>query len=484
MAASHIEALLPAPFDTGGAGIRDWRWNNDDPVGTAVEITYGFMSSAPSYGYGGGGTGFSVFDADQRTAAANVLGFYAEISKITFTAGPDGEGQQIGFGNNEQGGGASGYGFFPELLSDPDGGLGGDVWINSDDESTLDLAAGEHGLATLIHEIGHALGLEHPGNYAGGQAPHLDAAVDTTQYSAMSYNMHSRSLWREVTDTGGGFSINWYSIEPSTPMLYDIAAIQYLYGANMTTRSGNTVYAFQPDEPFLMCIWDGGGTDTITVSNFSTSCTINLNAGAFSSIAILPDPYPGGTDPNASEIYNGSNNLSIAFGVTIENATGGSGADRLIGNGVANTLTGSNGNDTLEGGGGNDRLNGGGGNDRLIGGSGEDTLTCTSSDTRIDGGAGIADVLDLSSGSLDITSKVVNIEIVDLRGGGKQILTLDKADLLAISSTDQLRVLGDPEDKVNFSGNQGSAKSGGAGFKKYSVGSGGLLFVETDVIVT
>ena len=72
-------------------------------------------------------------------------------------------------------------------------------------------------------------------------------------------------------------------------------------------------------------------------------------------------------DPNEKDVYNGTNNLSIAFGVTIENATGGSGHDKLTGNTVANVLKGNSGNDTLSGGDGNVVLNGGSGSDRLWG---------------------------------------------------------------------------------------------------------------------
>lgn len=482
MAASYIEALLPAPFNTGAGGIRDWRWNNEDPVGTPVNnLTFSFMNSVPAHANSSDGIGFAPFTSEQKTAARSVLDLYEGISRITFLENPEGETGQVLFGGNTQA--SAGYAYLPDLLFDPDGDLGGDVWINKNLASNFDLTPGGHGLATLIHEIGHALGLEHPGNYSGGQAPHLPLATDTTQYTVMSYNDHPRSLWREVTDTGSGFTTTWYNIEPSTPMLYDIAAIQYMYGKNMETRKTNTTYDFDTDVPFFECIWDGGGTDTISVSNFTRGCTINLNAGTFSSITILPDPYPGGADPNASEIYNGSNNLSIAFGCTIENATGGKGHDTLTGNNVKNTLTGNGGSDVLNGGGGNDVLNGGTGKDRLVGGGGNDKLVCESADALIDGGVGTADVLDLSAGNLDIApAKVKNIEVVDLRGGGNQTLTINLTELKAISSTDKLKIMGDANDTVNFTSALGSPTAVAGGLNRYSFGAA-LLFVENDVDV-
>jgi len=87
----------------------------------------------------------------------------------------------------------------------------GDVWLNNSDYS-----AGQGGSSyrILVHEIGHAIGLSHPHDGAAL----LDAAYDSAQYSIMSYNRHPDSVFdgRQVT----------------TPMLYDIAAVQYLYGAN------------------------------------------------------------------------------------------------------------------------------------------------------------------------------------------------------------------------------------------------------------
>jgi Ca2+-binding RTX toxin-like protein len=482
VAASYIEALLPAPVNTGSGGIRDWRWNNTSPLGTPVDnLTYSFIDSVPAHANSSDGNGFAPFTSEQKTAARSVLDLYEEIARITFLENLDGETGQILFGGNAQGGSA-GYAYLPDLFFEADGELGGDVWINKNLASNFDLGPGGHGLATLIHEIGHALGLEHPGNYSGGQAPHLPASTDTTQYTVMSYNDHPRGLWREVTGTGTAFSTTWYNIEPSTLMLYDIGAIQYMYGKNMETRSDDTVYDFETDDPFLMCIWDGGGTDTITVSNFSTNCTINLTAGKFSSISILPDPYPGGTDPYASEIYNGSNNLSIAFGCTIENATGGSANDRLMGNAVKNTLTGNDGNDILSGGAGNDVLDGGSGNDRLIGGSGNDVLIWQASDTRIDGGSG-TDILRVFE-SLDLVAitnqkAILNIETIDMKGGGDSTLTLARNDVLDISSsTNTLKILGDAGDTVDLVGfTMGATKSG---FVTWKSGTA-ILKIEDDI---
>ena len=216
----------------------------------------------------------------------------------------------------------------------------GDLFLNNTSESNQPDKigiAGSNGFHTLLHEIGHTLGLEHPGNYenegGGSDAPYLEGEKDSNRYTVMSYTQP-------------------FGIYPETPMLYDIAAIQQLYGANFKTRSGDNVYSWDKDKPdkdrkpFAATIWDGGGNDTIDASNWS-NVTIDLNEGEFSSI---------GLDAN----------LAIAFGVTIENAIGGTGNDILIGNQVSNRL---------EGGAGADTLTGGAGADVLIGGAGSDTAS-------------------------------------------------------------------------------------------------------------
>ena len=97
----------------------------------------------------------------------------------------------------------------------------------------------------------------------------------------------------------------------------------------------------------MLCIWDGGGTDTIDLSGFKAAARIDLHDGSFSDV--------GGY----------VNNLSIAVGCVIENASGGKGSDQITGNAAANRLLGLGGNDTLDGGAGNDTLVGGAGADRF-----------------------------------------------------------------------------------------------------------------------
>ena len=228
--------------------------------------------------------------------------------------------------------------------------VGGDVWINNDytvspeNESNVIGVEGLRGLEVLIHEIGHALGLKHPGDYnAGGGSPpgpFLPADKDNLRYSIMSYNPVDDFVSYTDPITGDKTYIS-----PDTPMLYDIAAIQALYGANKSIRNDDTTYEWNKFR--VATIWDTGGRDTIKADGWSVNLEINLNAGEFSSVGLIK-------------------NLGIAFGVTIEDAIGGSGNDILIGNSVVNTLRGGAGNDTLTG---------GASADTLIGDEGVDTAS-------------------------------------------------------------------------------------------------------------
>ena len=223
--------------------------------------------------------------------------------------------------------------------------------------SFTDVGLGSYDFATLIHEIGHAFGLEHPGNYNGGSPSYaVDAEYkqDTLQYTVMSYF--------DESNTGADFGLysDGSSLNPVTPMLHDIAAVQKLFGANMTTRTGNTVYGFNSNtnrlsfhldsasEKAAFCIWDAGGNDTFDLSGYSNTQVINLVPMTFSSTGGL------------------KMNMSIARGCTIENAIGGSGIDTIIGNGIANALNGRAGNDRLSGGAGADKLTGGAGIDTFV----------------------------------------------------------------------------------------------------------------------
>lgn len=276
--------------------------------------------------------------------------------------------------------------------------VAGDIWFNaSANIASSAWNGGSFSYLTVLHELGHALGLKHP----FGDGATLPAALDNVSYTVMSYSAASGAP---------GATLSFY---PTTPMVLDIQAIQYVYGTNNATRAGNDTYTYNDATTFHQTIWDGAGTDTL-VYNGNISATINLTAGQGSSIGqavYVRDPF--GT--NLSQV----NNIWIAQGAAIENATGGNGNDQITGNAGANVLQGGSGNDTLFGGGGNDTLDGGAGIDTASFG------LSRSNYTLVNAGNGWT-VTSLSEGR-DTTSNIERLKFsgssvaLDLTGSAGQV---------------------------------------------------------------
>lgn len=282
-----------------------------------------------------GQSGWSSFTNAQKQAVRAALAEYETYINVRFVETSGGGGVDLYFGRTNLGGHDGRGGFQWRAIGDK---FNLDGYALFDTSQPLTNAYGRH---LVPHEIGHAMTLKHPGNYGGDEGPFLKKSKENNKYSVMSY--------RDNPDSGK---------LAEHLMLYDVAALQFRFGANLDYRTGDDVYT-GPDSR-LEVIWDAGGSDTIDGSAYTVSLKIDLRDGRFSSL--------GQKD-----------NYAIAYGVVIENAVGGRGNDKLIGNKWANTLSGGPGNDVLDGGKGADVLTGGPGNDTFRftakPGSGQNTIT-------------------------------------------------------------------------------------------------------------
>ncbi|MEI6641662.1 MAG: M10 family metallopeptidase C-terminal domain-containing protein [Novosphingobium sp.] len=372
-----IAALLPSQLAFRLA------WSSKDASGvTQVSYSFPWMDGAFSQfsaPYGRGENTAAVtgaVTADQAAMITKAFGAWANVANIAFTQVTETADGTVGdirvaFSSAV----SAGYWGYSLGISDGRGNAHGDIWID-DANIGQSFAPGTYNYLAMLHEIGHSLGLKHP-----FEAPKIPAGFDNQRFTIMSYTAPDKVWWTAPGNLAASYLVK-------SPMVYDIQAIQKLYGANMTYHTGDDMYAFDPAAPSFEAIWDAGGTDTFSVADFSQGCTVDLKPGGYSSLA-----YDG---------VSLASNIGIAFGCNIENALGGAGGDTLLGSELANALDGRAGADTLRGIGGNDLMTGGAGADLLDGGAGNDVLDGGEDDDVLIGGAG-NDLLDGGAGN-DIAS--------------------------------------------------------------------------------
>jgi Metallo-peptidase family M12B Reprolysin-like len=345
--------------------------------GARQTISYGFLSGNETYLSAADKKNFDAINADQKTAIQSAFDYLSGLINVDFVL--DNTNADIRFGNNDQTASA-GYANYPSTDPNRPSVL---MLDNSDNEQNKGAnlgVKGGYGWETLIHEIGHTMGLKHPGAYnAGGgttAGPYLPSAIDNRAMSIMSYNNPTASNIVTLTGTATAYSYslrtNIAAANPDTFQTFDIAALQYIYGAN-TNTTAQTVSLNDSFQKF-QTLWAPQGV-TINAGETTRENLFDLRAGAYSSVSVRTEAHQlagfksqlmaqGFDDSKASAaassvmsslkakktdttLYNGKNALALSYGSKVTAVVGGSAADKFYASNYNTEIDGGQGADTL-----------------------------------------------------------------------------------------------------------------------------------------
>jgi len=315
---------LMSMIDTTAIGqetlLRSYKGWQTGSVGSSTTITYSFLKQAPPSG-GEGGTGFAAFSSVQQQTVRDLFYVLQNQTGLAF-AEVSGDAGQIRLGVNQQTN-TRGYSYIPDEFKGD--ARAGDVWI--DQETAAVMVPGQEGYYVLLHELAHALGLQHP-------LAESDTSGATVLLNTFS-SINNTVMLDVAAAAAGGSWPTWFGS-------FDLQALRYLYGTR-SYATGNDTYSVK-DATKNMTIVDDGGTDTLDASTVSVSVSIDLRGGKSSSI---------GMDVDGTSKFN---NIAIAAGSLIENVVGSPYDDVIIGNAQNNLVTFMGGNDIVDGQGGVDTI--------------------------------------------------------------------------------------------------------------------------------
>ena len=471
------------------AGQSFWTWNRDQPATYSTTLSYE-AKWGPSVA-GAGGTVTIGFDAASNWTTTEQSAFLAAMhlwsaeANINFSVvspfsaevviSRDSDGKAQGGINTldtgDIGGTRLGIAESGSISIDTSKGGFGPIGASFG-------TAGGYPWSTILHELGHVIGLGHAGAYdsgAGSGSP-MYTSYDTTAYSLMSYN--------DAPDVSGSFiwgSSGGYARAPVTPMMLDIAAAERIYGMPANTPlSGGQIFGFHTNitgdiaqffdftintRP-VITLFDTGVGNTLDLSGYTIGSTVNLHEGAFSSVSGL------------------QNNLAIAFGTRIDTAIGGIGSDAVTANDNGDVLMGAAGSDTLNGGAGNDHIYGnmasavqgstdgpdviaaGDGSNYVNGNAGDDVITAGWGTNRLYGGQGNDQITITGEGSSHLNGNIGD-DILKVTGGTN--------DIHGGQGNDVIMPAGGNNQSFGEAGND--VIWGGTGFDHMTGGLGADLFV-------
>jgi hypothetical protein len=335
---NHIDALLDDGPD----------WNYLTPGTNVLFYTFSVTS-----GNEDDQTGQVAFTASQQAGVRAALAYVSALTGIVFTETSNGTSAQVHFANIDITSSPNTSGLCSWQTSyshQSDGTLvtySAQAWIYLDNKEWAtengNVSAGSGGYETLLHEIGHMLGLKHP--FEG--SPTLPASQDTTANTLMSYD-----------SVGGTYS----TFRP-----FDVAALMWIYGGDglggalgvnstgggrylMGTSAAETLTGTSANDTLRGeggndAIDGGAGTDTVVLNGARSAYTgaqlapgtITLGGGA--------DGVDTYTNVELFSFSDGTVSLANLFSGTI---SGTAGADLLLATSGNNAIDGGAGIDTVQ----------------------------------------------------------------------------------------------------------------------------------------
>ena len=288
-------------------------------------VTYSFYEDDVFHGSYGGTETVSEVSEGVKTNVRTIMAVYSAIMNVTFVEVTE-TANTVGVIRIMRSTAPSyAYAYYP--TSAAMFSVASDVHLNPSydrlgDTNGFQNPAGEHGYVSLIHELGHAVGLKHPHD----SSPNLPSAEDNHTNTVMSYQFLGQS--------------------PGTPMGYDMMALHYIYGAR-AQRAGNDTYQvsradadqyivggqtyINPSLVTKQVIWDSGGYNALNLSGFTAA------SGGYR-VDLRPLGWIS-TNANYGTTYL-EGGLVIGSGVTIRELVNSGAADTIYANSAANMFRG------------------------------------------------------------------------------------------------------------------------------------------------
>lgn len=420
----------------------------------STSVSFSFTNSISDYELGyadraGHAASFQTLNATQRAAARRWIGTGGEFYNVSLLSpteltGTSDRDATIRMAMSSVPGTA--FAYYPATSVE-----GGDAWFNKIDYNNP--VIGSYAYHTFGHELGHALGLKHGHETGGVSGVAMSFDRDSMEFSIMTYRSYVGA-----STTGGYTNEAWGYAQ--TLMMYDIRAIQEMYGAWFGYNAGDTNYTFSTTtgEMFVngvgqgtpganrifRTVWDGDGIDTYDFSNYTTNLSIDLTPGSWSDLNVggnFQRAFLGNGNYARGHVFNALQYKGDARSL-IENARGGSGSDILTGNTANNSLFGNSGNDTV---------NGGVGDDYMDGGFGVDTVLYT-----FWNGGGTYNLATATAVFSGFTEEIFNFENISTGNGADAVFGSSTANRMITGGGNDSITSGDGNDNLSAGGGNDS----------------------------